>query len=98
MVDNSTIKTESYISVSNPILWSPETPELYILRIIITDKSGNVIDESYSETGFNDISKSGNQIFQSGRQIALNGINYYEDMPGFASALRYEEVEKILLV
>jgi len=97
MVDNNTVKTESYISVSNPILWSPETPELYILRIIITDKSGNVIDESYSETGFNDISKSGNQIFQSGRQIALNGINYYEDMPGFASALRYEEVEKDLM-
>jgi len=97
MSDNNTVKTESYISVSNPILWSPETPELYILRIIITDKSGNVIDESYSETGFNDISKSGNQIFQSGRQIALNGINYYEDMPGFASALRYEEVEKDLM-
>ncbi|HAY33959.1 MAG TPA: glycoside hydrolase family 2 TIM barrel-domain containing protein, partial [Ignavibacteria bacterium] len=95
--DNNTIKVESYISVSNPILWSPETPELYILRIIITDKSGNVIDESYSETGFNDITKSSDQIFQSGRQISLNGINYYEDMPGFASALRYEDVEKDLM-
>jgi len=96
MVDNNTIKIENFISISNPVLWSPETPELYSLNIQITDKTGNIIDESISETGFNDLTKSNDQIFQSGKQISLKGINYYEDMPGIASALSYREVEKDL--
>ncbi|MBS1518698.1 MAG: hypothetical protein JSS91_11480 [Bacteroidetes bacterium] len=94
--DNNTVKLENSVSLNNPVLWSPETPEVYILKTVITDLSGKIIDESITETGFNDITKSNNQIFQSGKQISIKGINYYEDMPGFASALEYKEVEKDL--
>lgn len=94
--DNNTIKTSSEIVINNPVIWTPENPELYVVKTIIKNSDEKVIDESNCETGFTNLTKSGNQIFSSGKPVKLNGINYYEDLPRFASALEYTEVEKDL--
>jgi len=94
--DNNSIKPVNEIIISNPFLWTPETPELYDLIVDITNESGELIDEFITETGFTNVTKRSNEIFISGKQIKLNGINYYEDQPKFASALDYTEVEKDL--
>lgn len=94
--DNNSIKLSNEISVPNPVIWTPETPELYIIRTIISGPDGDVIDELNSETGFTNLSIKNNQIFQSGKQFRLNGINYYEDQPKFASALDYSLTENDL--
>ncbi|MEP7146358.1 MAG: glycoside hydrolase family 2 TIM barrel-domain containing protein [bacterium] len=95
--ENNTVKSVNEFTVSNPVLWTPELPELYIIKSIITDNTNRIIDESIDETGFTNLTIRNNQIFNSGRQIRLNGINYYEDMPKFAAALDYKEVEKDLM-
>ncbi|MEO8209509.1 MAG: glycoside hydrolase family 2 TIM barrel-domain containing protein [bacterium] len=94
--DNNTVKAINEFTISNPLIWTPDTPELYIIKTIITNENDIVIDEYIIETGFTNLTKSNNQIFISGRQLKLNGINYYEDQPKFASALDYSEVEKDL--
>lgn len=94
--DNNSVKISNEISVPNPVIWTPETPELYIVRTIISGPDGSVIDELNSETGFTNLSVKNNQIFQSGKQFRLNGINYYEDQPKFASALDYALTENDL--
>lgn len=94
--ENNSIKSETELTINSPVIWSPETPELYIVKSIITDKDGNLIDEINSETGFTNIALKNNQIFQSGKQIKLNGINYYEDQPKYASALDYKVTESDL--
>ncbi|MEO6694880.1 MAG: glycoside hydrolase family 2 TIM barrel-domain containing protein [Ignavibacteria bacterium] len=95
--DNNSIKDLNELTINNPVIWTPETPELYIIKTLITDKEDNIIDEQIIETGFTNLTVRNNQIFQSGKQIKLNGINYYEDQLKFASALEYSETEKDLM-
>ncbi len=94
---NNTVKLVNEFAISSPVLWTPEFPELYIIKSVITGGTNQIIDEHIDETGFTNLTIRNNQIFNSGRQIKLNGINYYEDLPKFASALEYSEVEKDLI-
>ena len=94
--ENNTVKTVSDVILTNPVLWTPELPELYLIKTIITNSRDEVIDEFIVESGFTNLTKKNNQVFLSGKQIRLNGINYYEDMPKYASALDFGEVEKDL--
>jgi hypothetical protein len=94
--ENNSVKEEIAMTVNNPVIWTPETPELYIIKTIITDSKNNIIDEQNTETGFTNLTLKNNQLFQSGKQIGLNGINYYEDQPKFASALDYTMTENDL--
>lgn len=94
--ENNTVKAVNEFTLTNAVLWIPEMPELYISKTIITNSREEVIDEFSIETGFTNLTKNNNQVFTSGKQIRINGINYYEDMPRYASALDYSEVEKDL--
>lgn len=94
--DNNSIKVINELNINAPVLWTPETPELYLVKTIITSDDEKVLDENIIETGFTNLAKKSGQIFLSGREIRLNGINYYEDHPRYASALDYNEVEKDL--
>ncbi|MDQ3018994.1 MAG: hypothetical protein M3R36_00235 [Bacteroidota bacterium] len=94
--DNNTVKVINEFNIDNPLIWTPDTPELYTIKTIITNGEDVIIDEYITETGFTNLTKSNNQIFISGKQLKLNGINYYEDQPKFAAALDYPEVEKDL--
>ena len=78
------------------MIWTSENPELYLAKTIISDSKDEVIDVFNTETGFTNLTLKNNQIFNSGKQIRLNGVNYYEDQPKFASALEFSEVEKDL--
>ena len=94
--ENNTVKAVNEFTLANAVLWTPELPEIYISKTIITNSREEVIDEFIIETGFTNLTKNNNQVFNSGKQIRINGINYYEDMPRYASALDYSEVEKDL--
>lgn len=47
---------EVVISIDTPKLWSPDTPNLYDLKLTLTNKEGNVIDEVNSYFGMRKIS------------------------------------------
>jgi beta-galactosidase/beta-glucuronidase len=56
---------QSIIKLDNPKLWSPDSPFLYDLRVQLTNKAGNVIDEVQSYFGMRKISlgiQNGNQV------------------------------------
>jgi hypothetical protein len=84
------------LTLRNPEAWSPEKPDLYIIKTIISNQD-RIIDELYAETGFVNIKISGSDISLNNRKIKLNGINYYEDLPKYADALEFSAVEKDLL-
>ncbi|MBV6479844.1 MAG: Beta-galactosidase [Ignavibacteria bacterium] len=87
--DNNTVKTENSLKLNNPVLWSSESPEIYIIETVIENGNEKILDILYTETGFTNHTYSNGQIFKSGKPFKLNGINYYEDQPKFASALDY---------
>jgi len=94
--ENNTVKSENDVTINNPVIWTPGTPELYIVKTLILDSKEKIIDEYITETGFTNLTIKNNQIFQSGKQFRLNGINYYEDQPKYASALDFKVTENDL--
>ena len=95
IADYQTQNLTNEILVKNPVLWSPESPDLYLIKTEIFSQS-RLIDENISETGFVKINIKPENISVNGKAIILNGINYYEDNPRTGSALDYTETEKDL--
>jgi hypothetical protein len=80
-------------AVKNLNLWSPDNPELYLIKTIIQNSANKIIDERTSEIGFANVKFRAESVFLNGKIITLNGINYYEESPRFGCALDYSEVE-----
>ena len=58
-----------------PILWSPETPKLYAVRL--SSDSDSVEDE----IGFRSIETRGKEIFLNGKKLFCRGISIHEEAP-----------------
>lgn len=83
------------LAIKSPSLWSPDSPELYYLKTSVY--SGDLlIDEKTIETGFCNILIGNIDLTVNNKNIVLNGINYYDNSPKFASAVEYSEIEKDL--
>jgi len=91
--DFQSVNLTTEFSVKNINTWSPENPELYLIKTIIYNSSNKIIDERFNEIGFANVKFQQEFVSLNGKNISLNGINYYEDSPRFGSALDYSEVE-----
>lgn len=80
-------------STRNLNLWSPDNPEIYIIKTIIQNSANKIIDEKVEEIGFANVKFRPESISLNGKNLTLNGVNYHEDSPSFGSALDYSEVE-----
>jgi len=58
---------------ANPVLWSPETPQLY--AVVCTAGGDRVTDR----VGFRTIERRGTEIVLNGRPVFLRGISVHED-------------------
>jgi hypothetical protein len=91
--DYQTVNISNEFIAKNINLWSPETPELYVIKTIIQTSSNKIIDERTDEIGFANIKIRNENLLLNGKNIFLNGINYYEESPRFGNALDYLEIE-----
>ena len=85
------------LPIANPKLWSPETPDLYIVKCFIVRVSGKEIfpiDEFIFNYGFRDLRFKSGAILVNGTQLQLMGVMWQEDHPFFGSAMTYEALEK----
>ncbi|MCX6158234.1 MAG: glycoside hydrolase family 2 TIM barrel-domain containing protein [Ignavibacteriota bacterium] len=89
-------KAVNNIAIKGIDLWKPDNPKLYIIRTHLFHKDV-LIDDIICETGFRKIKIAGSDLYVNDSKYKLNGINYSEDQPKFASALDYAETEKDLL-
>ncbi len=85
------------LSIPNPKLWSPETPELYTIKCNIFKVDGKdliPLDAYIFNYGIKELRIKDSDILLNGKAIYLNGILYIEQHPFYASALTYEQMEK----
>ncbi len=85
------------IVVHSPKLWSPESPELYLMKSCIVqtgEKEPAPIDEYDLAYGIRKIETSGGSISLNGKRLVLKGVMWYEDHPMWGSAMTYEDMEK----
>ena len=88
---------EAELTVKNPKLWTPEYPDLYLLKCYVArvvSKEVTVEDEYDVDCGLRTIEVSGGHLTLNDRRLLLKGVVWYEEHPTFGSALTREEMEK----
>lgn len=74
-------------TIANPLLWSPDTPNLYRLRTTLLD-GATVVDSFDSPLGFRWFKFDGQRgFFLNGKRVQLQGTNWHQMYPGMGNAL-----------
>ncbi|RKD90904.1 sugar-binding domain-containing protein [Mangrovibacterium diazotrophicum] len=93
MASNSQEEVTQSILVHNPMLWTPDSPELYTANSII-QKDGNEIDKVANKFGIRTINYSAEKGFElNGKTIKLNGGCVHHDN-GVLGAAAYDRAEE----
>jgi beta-galactosidase len=75
------------IKVTNPSLWSPDSPYLYQLKTQIYS-NGVVVDQQITNIGIRSIRFDAHEgFFLNGKHLKLVGSNNHQDHPGVGSAI-----------
>ncbi len=64
-------------SISNVKLWSPDSPSLYTLSVLLS-ANGNVVDEYSCKVGFREFSCNRHQFLLNGKPIFIKGVCKHE--------------------
>lgn len=92
-----TAKVSADFALAAPKLWSPASPNLYILKCSIVRvgvQKAAAIDEYDLNWGFRDLKFKDGLISLNGNPLTLKGVVWKEDHPEFGSAMTYEALEK----
>lgn len=91
-----TIQFNANLNVLNPLLWSPESPNLYEIILKIS-KNNAMIDDLGVTLGFQSIvvSEDNKQpsFFLNGAKFVINGIDYIEDYSAYNQTLTAARME-----
>jgi beta-galactosidase len=79
--------------ISNPMLWSPENPELYVLKSKIINKNDKVIDELCSHFGFRWLSVDADKgFFMNDKKVFIKGVGKHQDFDKMGFAVSNESM------
>ncbi len=65
-------------TVSNPLKWTAETPNLYTMSIILKDDKNNIVEVTSHKIGFRKIEINDGQLFVNGKKVYFKGVNLHE--------------------
>ncbi|MCE5184872.1 MAG: DUF4981 domain-containing protein [Planctomycetaceae bacterium] len=86
-------------TLTNPRLWTAETPHLYTLVLTLKDAAGNTVEAVSCRVGFRQVRVEDGQLLVNGRPIRLYGVNRHEFDPDHGQAVPLERmVEDIVLM
>jgi hypothetical protein len=94
---NKNTNVQLEFTVNGPKLWSPESPELYILKtniISVDGKQKTTIDQYNLNIGFASMRVENNTLVLNGNKTILKGVVWHEDSPKYGASLSYEQMEK----
>jgi len=68
--------------VPDALVWAPETPHLYDLRLILVDAATNAPGDAWQHRiGLRTIKVEGAKLLLNGAPLLVKGVNTYEDYP-----------------
>ncbi|MBN2166771.1 MAG: DUF4981 domain-containing protein [Marinilabiliaceae bacterium] len=70
-------KLNATITVENPLKWTAETPNLYLLKSILKNGS-NIIEVIPQKVGFRKVEMKNSQLCVNGQPILIKGVNRHE--------------------
>jgi hypothetical protein len=91
MKERATQRVSTEVTVNDPALWAPGSPNLYDLTLAVPNESAY-----QTRIGLRQIEKRGTQIFLNGKRITLRGASIHEDAPGYGTGLRPEQMDALV--
>jgi len=84
--------TDTEITIGNPQLWSPDTPNIYSFITEMRDPDGNVLDAYEDTFGLRWFEfKANGPFFLNGERLLLRGTHLHEGHAGMGSAMTDEQ-------
>ena len=83
--------TSISFNVDNPVLWSPDRPNLYEYKVITKD------DEVKSSLGFKKVEIKDGRITLNGKRLIFRGVNRHEWNQNSARCVTYEDTKKAII-
>lgn len=92
--------TTLQLNVSNPALWTAETPNLYKAQFSLLDKSGKVLHNETETFGFRTIEvRESDGLYVNGVRIMVRGVNRHSFRPESGRTLsKAKNIEDVLLM
>ncbi|MDO5980800.1 glycoside hydrolase family 2 protein [Flavivirga spongiicola] len=94
----NTVSFNKEINVEKPNLWSPESPNLYTVKVELI-KNNSIIDEAETAFGIRSIKFDKNGFYLNGEKYNLRGTNRHQEYPYIGYALsdnaQYRDAYKI---
>jgi hypothetical protein len=89
------------LGVHTPKVWSPESPELYVVKCFLGQTVGKeftVIDEYDVNVGIRKLELAKGNIHLNGKRITLKGVIWQDDHPTYGSSIPYDDLEKDIVL
>lgn len=84
-------------TISNPGLWSPESPKMYVSEITINDNKGNILDSYKTPFGIRTIRFDPDKgLTCNGKSYKLKGVCMHQDYGALGSARTPEAIYPVL--
>lgn len=90
------ISLQQNMTVANPVLWSPDTPANYKLKISLV-KNGSIVDEVFNILSFFNIAYSGNEIKLNNQKFVIKGVTYFPVYKDYNELITSERLKKDLM-
>lgn len=86
-------------TVSDPLKWNDENPNLYTLVLSLEDSTGNLLEAKSCKVGFRSIefSEDNKKLLINGKETYLYGINRHDHHPLKGKALTRQDILEDLL-
>ena len=93
-ISESSSKGGFSITFKNPQLWSPESPNLYFLKIISSNKEspGEVLFETHF--GIREIEVRGRYVYLNKKRLYFKGVSLHEEYMPYGRTIPYEKREE----
>ena len=98
---NRDLDVDVSFGFNGPKLWSPESPELYVVQVTLWRVEGKVrtpLDMCSRVTGFSKRALDKGTILVNGLPVVLKGVVWHEDYPGTGASMTYEQMERDILL
>jgi len=86
------------LKISNPLLWFPQTPNLYIMKVILKVNE-KVLDEYYTQFGIRTVVAGDQNVLLNNQPVFLTGVARHEDHPVYGRSIPtdiiYEDMLKV---
>ena len=86
----------SSLYIKNPALWSPKTPNLYVMKVTLK-QNGKTVDEYYTQFGIRTVKTVVDKVYLNNNPVFLPGVARHEDHPLYGRSIPIDTIYNDLL-